>query len=147
VGRVEYLPVRPCSFNEFLGATDNKKSIGLLNTLPFPEYGHEYLMQQFKNYTIIGGMPEIIDAWRQTNSILGLNRIYDSLLVSYMDDVEKYASNLTIYRNLPPILRHCIFLFTTFVSNKFDCYGNISCNSKRQTRNAVGFRRSQKDAY
>ena len=131
VGRVEYLPVKPCSFNEFLGATGDKKSIELLNTVPFPEFGHEHLMQQFNNYTIIGGMPEIIDTWRQTNSILGLNRIYDSLLVSYMDDVEKYAPNLTMVNVMRHILNHSFFEASTRI--KFQGFGNSSYKNREMS--------------
>lgn len=131
VGRVEYQQVRPCSFIEFLAAIEEEKSLELLNTLPFPEYAHEYLLQQFNNYTIIGGMPEIINTWRETKSILGLNRIYESLHVSYMDDVEKYAPNLTMVNVMRHILNHSFIEASSRI--KFQGFGNSSYKNREMS--------------
>ena len=131
VGRVEYTPVRPCSFNEFLEAKGDEKSIKLLNIMPFPDYGHEHMIRQFNNYTIIGGMPEIIDTYRQTNSLLGLNKIYDSLLVSYMDDIEKYAPNLNMANVMRHILKHSFLEASTRI--KFQGFGNSSYKNREMS--------------
>ena len=122
VGRVEYLPVRPCSFTEYLGAISDERGIDLLKTIPCPDYGHEHLTRQFNNYTIIGGMPEIVDLYARTNSILGLNKIYESLLVSYSDDVEKYARNLTMTNIMRHIIKHSFLEASARI--KFQGFGN-----------------------
>ncbi|TVR69695.1 MAG: DUF4143 domain-containing protein [Marinilabiliales bacterium] len=122
VGRVEYLPVRPCSFSEYIRITGNERSLELLDTVPFPEYGHDHLIRQFNNYTIIGGMPEIINTYLRTNSFLGLNKIYNSLFVSYTDDVEKYAPNLTMANVMRHIIKHSFIEASTRI--KFQGFGN-----------------------
>ncbi len=104
VGRVEYLPVRPCSFAEFLLALGDLKSFDLLQTVPVPEYAHEHLMHQFRLYTITGGMPEIIDHYSKEQNLAVLGTIYDGLITSYLDDIEKYARNQTMVE----IIRHTV---------------------------------------
>ena len=48
VGRVEYLPVRPCSFTEFLLATGNQRGFDLLQTVPL------HLMRQVHELLLVG---------------------------------------------------------------------------------------------
>jgi len=93
VGRVEYLSLRPCSFIEYLNAIGENRLVQLINQLDVPEYAHEIINKHFHRYTVIGGMPEIIQQYVETNDITSLQNVYQSLLAGYMDDVEKYASN------------------------------------------------------
>lgn len=39
------------------------------------------------------GMPEIVAHYSEHKDLVALNAIYESLLVSYLDDVEKYAQH------------------------------------------------------
>ncbi len=104
VGRVDYLPVRPCSFDEYLIATGEEKSRELIRQIAVPEYAHDKLMELFKNYTVIGGMPEILNEYSESRDMKRLERIYDRLIVSYQDDVEKYARTQTMVQ----VVRHII---------------------------------------
>lgn len=104
VGRVDYLPVRPCTFEEFLIATGEEKSLEIIQSVQIPGYAHEKLLQLFKIYTIIGGMPEIINDYSKNRDMGRLSGIYNRLLVSYLDDIEKYASNKTLARAIGYIL-------------------------------------------
>ncbi|MDZ4759142.1 MAG: AAA family ATPase [Bacteroidota bacterium] len=93
VGRVDYLVVRPVSFPEFLDAIGEKTALKELTTIPIASFAHEKLLQLFKTYSLIGGMPEIVEQYAKSKDLVSLNKIYESLIVSYIDDVEKYASN------------------------------------------------------
>lgn len=104
VGRVDYLPVRPCSFDEFLIAIGEEKSRELIRQIEVPEYAHDKLTELFKNYTVIGGMPEILNEYSESRDMIRLERIYDRLIVSYQDDVEKYARTQTLVK----VVRHII---------------------------------------
>jgi predicted AAA+ superfamily ATPase len=104
VGRVEYLAVRPCSFREFLLATNETRSLEILQQYPFPAYAHEQLQKLFKQYTLIGGMPEVVANYAHNHDLIRLRPVYDGLVVSYLDDVGKYARNST----LDKLLRHLI---------------------------------------
>jgi predicted AAA+ superfamily ATPase len=93
VGRVEYLVIHPASFPEFLGAVEETAALQQLSNVPLPEFAKDKLMQLYKTYCIIGGMPEIVAHYAKHKDLTTLSTIYDSLLVSYIDDVEKYARN------------------------------------------------------
>jgi len=128
VGRVEYLRIHPVSFVEYLDAINEEKSIKLLHKEQFPEYGHEKLLSLFYNYTLIGGMPEVVQNYRENHDLLALNKIYDSLVVSYLDDTEKYARNDTMTH----VLRHTIEKSFPNAGRriKFQHFGNSNYRSR-----------------
>ena len=96
VGRVEYLAVHPCSFEEYLNATGELQALEILNQNLVPEYTHDKLTRLFRQYTIIGGMPEIVNDYAENRDLTKLTPLYDGLIISYLDDVEKYARNSTM---------------------------------------------------
>jgi predicted AAA+ superfamily ATPase len=91
VGRVEYLVIQPASFPEFLGATGETAALEQLQTIPAAAFAHDKLLKLFRTYCLIGGMPEIVAHYSVHKDLTALTPIYESLLVSYLDDVEKYA--------------------------------------------------------
>jgi predicted AAA+ superfamily ATPase len=105
VGRVEYLAVRPCTFNEFLRAIGENVLEEALRDRRIPEALHDKTMNLFNTFTLIGGMPEIVADYAKNKDFVGLNRIYESLLTSYRDDVEKYARNDTMSQTIRYILQ------------------------------------------
>jgi len=105
VGRVEYLVLRPCVFNEFLRATGETQLEKALLNHRIPEALHSKTMNLFNTFTLIGGMPEVIADYAENKNFVGLNSIYESLLTSYRDDVEKYARNETMSQTIRYILQ------------------------------------------
>ena len=105
VGRVEYLAVRPCVFNEFLRAIGEIQLEKALQNCKIPEALHEKTMNLFNRFTLIGGMPEVVADYAENKNFLGLNSIYESLLTSYRDDIEKYARNETMSQTIRYILQ------------------------------------------
>jgi len=105
VGRVEYLAVRPCVFNEFLRAIGETQLEKALLDHRIPEALHSKTMNLFNTFTLIGGMPEVIADYAANKNFVGLNIIYESLLTSYRDDVEKYARNETMSQTIRYILQ------------------------------------------
>ena len=93
VGRVSYLPIRPFAFNEFLMALEERQSLDVLNQIPFPNFAHEKLLDLFRKYTLVGGMPEIVKNFVSSNDVISISSIYDELITSYLDDAEKYSKN------------------------------------------------------
>ena len=104
VGRVEQHFMYPLTFKEFLTAAKAQEAVRALDSIPLPAYAYNALMDYFHQYVLIGGMPEVVDQYIKKKDVTALSRIYDSLLVSYQDDAEKYARNAT----MATILRHCI---------------------------------------
>lgn len=93
VGRVEYLSMRPCFFEEFLGG------IGLAELREQVAKGevepmlHEELNKSFMTFALVGGMPEVVSEYAQSRNIAAIAPLYNGLLQSYDEDVEKYASS------------------------------------------------------
>lgn len=92
VGRVQYLALRPCSFSEFLGAIGKYNLLAVLSqkaeyTVAF----HEQLMHLFNQYTIVGGMPEAVQQYAETQDVIGIEDVYETLVQAYKDDSEKYV--------------------------------------------------------
>ncbi len=91
VGRVEFLPLRPCSFLEFAQSMGRENMIEIIKqplySIPF----HTELMALFNQYCLVGGMPKAVQHYVDNGNIMALNKIYSNLLKAYMDDVEKYT--------------------------------------------------------
>jgi uncharacterized protein len=119
VGRVEFLPVRPCSFREFLAATGNHQSLEILGMIPVPDYANGHLMQLFNTFANIGGMPEIIGIYAKEKSVAVLQPVYDALITTYLEDVEKYARNST----LDHVIKHTIQHAFKAAGSKITFYG------------------------
>jgi predicted AAA+ superfamily ATPase len=64
-----------------------------LNTVPIREVAHKTLLDLFNRYAIIGGMPEVVRKYVETNNIANLPPIYESIWETYKEDVVKYAAN------------------------------------------------------
>ncbi len=128
VGRVEYRVARPLSFREFLRAMDEDAALGYYESVPLEPIAHDKLMKLFHIYTLIGGMPEVVSRYAKQRDIVALSPVYDSLIGTYLDDVEKYAAN----DNSTRIIRHAIS--TVFQSAgeriKFAGFGNSSYSSR-----------------
>ena len=93
VGRVEFLILRPFNFQEFLMAKGNTTAYDLWNTVPFPDYAHQKLLELFAEYSLIGGMPGIVKIYLETGDLVLAGRAFESLIATYLEDVEKYSKN------------------------------------------------------
>lgn len=128
VGRVEYKVVRPLSFAEFLDAMGETQALAFYNTPPVPSFAHDRLLKLFHQYTLIGGMPEIVSRYSETRDITSLSPVYDSLIGTYLDDVEKYTSTASQTQ----IMRHAVRAVFVEAGNriKFSGFGNSTYGSR-----------------
>ena len=64
VGKVEFLSLFPLSFEEFLTAQEDHRSVDFLRNLDLkgsiPEVVHDHLWEALKNYFVVGGLPEAV---------------------------------------------------------------------------------------
>lgn len=93
VGRVEYLFMFPLTFREFLIAMGEDALLSVLDEMPVPEWSLPALYAAFREYTMVGGMPEAVARYRERRNIIDCIPVYRNLLISYFDDVAKYAQN------------------------------------------------------
>ena len=96
VGRVEIMNLYPMTFYEFLKARNKKNLIQLLESSydEVPETVNHFFEDDFMLYLIIGGMPECVKYFIETNDLLGIKTIQDDLLYSYEQDFKKYQPNI-----------------------------------------------------
>lgn len=92
VGRVEYLYMYPVTFDEFVTAY-SPESLDFYNTIPISEFAINKFEHLFSIFSMIGGMPEIIKNYIENEDLIALNDIYKSLILTYKDDIEKYAQS------------------------------------------------------
>ncbi|MBM3708510.1 MAG: ATP-binding protein [Actinobacteria bacterium] len=128
VGRVEYLYMKPLTFKEYLAAIGDNSSAEILDDIPVPDFAHEKLLKEVYNYTLIGGMPEVVDVYSKTKNVVELRPVYESLLRSYLDDVEKYARNDTLARVIHHSIESCFYLAASRI--KFEGFGQSSYKSR-----------------
>lgn len=104
VGRVENLWIHPLSFAEYLGALKREDLLECYESVPINKALLVELKRQFKTYAMLGGMPEIVVRYLENPDLLQINRVYESLSRSYLEDVEKYA----VDTNLANAIRHVL---------------------------------------
>jgi len=101
VGRVEFLYLGPMTFEEYLGGTNNEGAVELLQQVnveePFNESIHATFLKHLRNYLIVGGMPEAINAYRETRSYVEVERTKQSIITTYQADFHKYGHKVDIH--------------------------------------------------
>ncbi len=95
VGKVNFLDLYPLSFFEFLEAIGKNKLQEFLMNIsefnPIPEPLHEDLIMLLKKYMYIGGMPEAVMEYVETESLMGIKAIQKEILDAYVLDFAKHA--------------------------------------------------------
>ena len=94
VGKVEFLTLFPMSFYEFLYA-QNEMLAEELSRSSFEDgvwktFRNE-LLEKYRDYHAIGGMPEAVQIWLDTKSIEEIEKKQDEILIGYQKDFVKYA--------------------------------------------------------
>jgi len=102
VGRIGYLHLEPLSFEEFLLAQGKTQVLAYLSAYDWsttiPEILHQQLLDLFKEYMIIGGLPAANASWIKHHSLEKISQIHHGLLTTYRDDFSKYNGRLAIER-------------------------------------------------
>jgi len=103
VGKVDILQMHPMCFAEFLEAVGDKKSLELLSHCKLgdtiSDIVHAHLWQQFKNYLIVGGLPEVVKTWLENkeNTLLATTLVrqkQNELILGYYADIAKHAGKV-----------------------------------------------------
>ncbi|MBS3901946.1 MAG: ATP-binding protein [Dethiobacter sp.] len=100
VGKVDFMELYPLSFMEFLIATGNEKLANLLAAKDFElitSFKGKYI-DLLKQYYYIGGMPEAVSTFIETNDYAKVREVQNRLLLAYEQDFSKHAPNETVPR-------------------------------------------------
>ncbi len=97
VGYVDYLDMYSMDFEEFLWANGVKET-SIQDVREYfekkealPEAMHEKMMELFREYIVIGGMPRVVREFVETHHFAKVLSIQKGILSDYMDDIAKYA--------------------------------------------------------
>lgn len=100
VGRVSSLYMYPLSFFEFLCACGHEILAQAILpgaiTAPLNDAVHHKLLMLFGEYCAIGGMPEVVMRWRETQDPMLCFEILHTLVDTYRQDFGKYAERFQI---------------------------------------------------
>lgn len=103
VGYLSILEMYPLDFREFCEA--NRVSQTVIDKLkecfekkqPVDELIHEKMMELFRLYLIVGGMPAVVDAYIRTNNLKEVLRIQQGIVQLYYKDIAKYDKDNKLY--------------------------------------------------
>jgi predicted AAA+ superfamily ATPase len=128
VGRVEFAHLFPLSFPEFLRAMGLEMALDELNTVPVRQIAQTELFNRFHQYALIGGMPEAVRVFAETNDLAALSRVRQDLLITLANDVPKYART----RMVDSVMRHCIETAPLLAGERivFAGFGNSNYRSR-----------------
>lgn len=118
VGRVRSLFMYPMSFDEFLVATGNEGWIDVKRNAspqnPVFDALHTKLVEAFRNYLMVGGMPEAVSVWADTQDYLKCQQVQDDIILAYEDDFSKYEEKAD-----PMLLRQTLRSVASQIGSKF----------------------------
>ena len=99
VGYEQHIEMFPLDFEEFLWANGiNQEIIELLTKslqerTPIPPAIHQRMRQLILEYTIVGGMPEVVNRFIATHNMSDVLEEQNSIITGYKEDMVKYAAN------------------------------------------------------
>lgn len=96
VGRVQYLPMHPMTFHEYLFAMGREPmaEYAILSPADVDKAAQEMILHELRNYLFVGGMPECIKTYRDSGSMVETFRVQSEILDSYRDDFSKYMPRI-----------------------------------------------------
>jgi predicted AAA+ superfamily ATPase len=95
VGQVNFLDIYPMTFMEFLDAVKRSELRRLIETQekvsPFPDPFHNELLDWLKKYFFVGGMPEPLRCFVETQDLVEVRERQKEIINSYLLDFSKHA--------------------------------------------------------
>ena len=95
VGKVDMKTLYPMDMEEFMLAMGEdslveqiKKSFA--SDTPLPSAFHDTAMKLYRQYLVVGGMPECVMQFANTRDYVLVRHIQDTILASYLNDMSKY---------------------------------------------------------
>ena len=96
MGSIKKIRMYPLDFEEFLlanGANDyfiNSLKNNFDNLVSLPESTHKHLLEMFKKYLLVGGLPDAVKLYIETKNIQLIREFHDEIHEYYGKDASKY---------------------------------------------------------
>lgn len=116
VGYKEDYEMYSLDFEEYLWAKGYKENQieelykKLLNTIALSDIEYNVMLENFREYMVLGGMPAVVFKFVTQKNYSGTLKLQKQLLLDYEEDITKYAQGLDkgkildIYRKIPVFL-------------------------------------------
>jgi predicted AAA+ superfamily ATPase len=116
VGNKEDCIMHSMDFEEFLWAKGYRENViddmlnHMINIEPLTDTMYDVMLESFKEYMIVGGMPAIVNNFIENKNFSGVLKMQKQILLDYEEDITKYAEGLdqskilTVYKNIPVFL-------------------------------------------
>lgn len=116
VGHKEDYEMYSMDFEEFLWAkgyhTEQIDAMyeKMLSITPLSKVEFDVMMENFREYMVLGGMPAIVNSFVKNKNYSGTLKMQKQILLDYEEDITKYAQGLdkgkilNIYRKIPVFL-------------------------------------------
>ena len=95
VGKVDIKTLYPMDMEEFLLACGEHELVGKIKgcfaeNTPLPAALHEAALQYYRQYLVIGGMPDCVKKFLETKNYILVRHTQAMTLASYLNDMSKY---------------------------------------------------------
>lgn len=95
VGRVEMKTLYPMDMEEFMLAMGEETLVEEIKRCfdvdrPLPAALHDMAMKLYRQYLVLGGMPECVMHFAHTGDYIYVRHVQDSILTGYLNDMSKY---------------------------------------------------------
>lgn len=95
VGKVDMKTLYPMDMEEFMLALGEEELVERVKecfrtNTPMPAVLHDAAMKLYRQYLVIGGMPECVMQYVQTKDHILVRHTQDTILASYLNDMSKY---------------------------------------------------------
>ena len=104
VGKVDMKTLYPMDMEEFMLALGEDNLVSqikesFVSDEPLPSALHDAAMQLYRQYLVVGGMPECVMQYAETKDYILVRHTQDTILASYLNDMSKY-NNLNEIRKI-----------------------------------------------
>jgi len=98
VGKVDMLTMYPMDMEEFMLAMGEKKLVEQIKNCFYtnssmPSALHDAAMLLYRKYLVVGGMPECVLQFTQTEDYILVRHTQNTILTSYLNDMSKYNTS------------------------------------------------------
>jgi len=140
VGKIQRLNLYPMSFMEFLYGTDQHRLADTIKQAtpqtPISELIHEKLWDQLKTYFVVGGLPGMINVYKEYSANLRLaftevRRAQATLIKDYLFDISKHSGKIKAVKIEAVFNRIPINLARETTGNKKFVFKDVLPNASR----------------
>lgn len=98
VGKIDRYTMYPMNIEEFMLAAGEAELVERIkdcyqNNSPMPSALHNAALQRYRQYLVIGGMPEAVARYIETQDYTQVRHVQETIQMDYLDDMSKYQNS------------------------------------------------------